>query len=122
MVIEFIVLFLEVFTVKVAVVPPAATVIQAGTVAAEVLLLARVTTAPPLGAAPLSVTVPVEEVPPITEVGIREAEERLAVVLPQDANLSEAMRVFQLKLPPETRYSLVYQNVQSSEASMLILL
>ncbi len=57
-----------VVTVKVAVVAPTATVTLAGTVAAA-LLLDSVTTAPPVGAALLKVTVPVDEVPPVTEVG-----------------------------------------------------
>jgi hypothetical protein len=60
----------RVVTVNVAEVLPAATVTLAGTVAAAVLLLERVTTAPPVGAAPLSVTVPVELFPPTTVVGL----------------------------------------------------
>ena len=55
--------------VKVLVVVPAATVTEAGTVAALRLLLANVTTAPPAGAAALSVTVPVLFAPPVTAVG-----------------------------------------------------
>ena len=55
---------------NVAVVAPAATVILAGTWAAA-LLLEIVTTAPPAGAGPLSVTVPVEAFPPNTEVGFK---------------------------------------------------
>ena len=51
--------------VKVLVVVPAATVTEAGTVAALRLLLASVTTAPPAGAAALSVTVPVLFAPPV---------------------------------------------------------
>jgi hypothetical protein len=47
-----------VWTVNVAVVAPAATVTKVCTVAAG-LLLASITTAPPAGAAALSVTVPV---------------------------------------------------------------
>jgi len=43
----------------------------AGTAATEELLLARLTTAPPLGAAALSVTVPWEELPPSTAVGFK---------------------------------------------------
>ena len=60
-----------VVTVKVAVVLPAGTVTLASTVATDVLLLVRVTTAPPDGAGPVKVTVPVDEVPPITELGLR---------------------------------------------------
>jgi len=58
-----------VVTVNVAAVWFAATVTLAGTVAAAVLLLLRVTNVPPVGAAPLSVTVPVDEAPPVTDVG-----------------------------------------------------
>ena len=59
-----------VVAVKVAVVAPAATVTDAGTWAAAVFELVSVTTAPPVGAAPLRVTVPVDEVPPTTEAGL----------------------------------------------------
>ena len=65
-----------VLTVKVALVAPAVTVTLDGTLAAEVLLLKSVTTAPPDGAAPLSGTVPVEEFPPVTLAGFTESEER----------------------------------------------
>jgi hypothetical protein len=69
-----------VVAVKVAVVAPASTVTVAGTWAAAVLLELKLTTAPPVGAAPLSVTVPVEELPPTTEVGVRLMEFRIAAV------------------------------------------
>jgi hypothetical protein len=59
-----------VVTAKVPVVAPAATVTLAGT-AADALLLERLTSAPPVGAAPLSVTVPVELAPPTRLVGTR---------------------------------------------------
>jgi hypothetical protein len=60
----------EVVIVKLAVVEPAATVTVAGTCAAAVLLLDRVTTAPVLGAGPVNFTVPVGETPPTTDVGL----------------------------------------------------
>ena len=59
-----------VMMVNVAVVAPAATVTLAGTCAAAVLLLDSVTTAPPAGAGPVNLTVPVDEIPPTTEVGL----------------------------------------------------
>ena len=59
---------------KVAVVAFAANVTLGGTVAAG-LLLVRVTTAPPTGAGPLRVTVPVEGLPPITLVGFTVTED-----------------------------------------------
>src|SRR3989442_14861091 len=65
----------DVFTLKVALVAPSETVTPAGTVAAA-LLLERETRAPPRGAGPLSVTVPVEERPPATLVGLRLSEGR----------------------------------------------
>ena len=60
--------------VKVAVVAPANTVTLAGTLA-EALLSESVTTAPPAGAAPFKVTVPVEDVPPGTLVGFTDTAE-----------------------------------------------
>jgi hypothetical protein len=61
-------------TVNVAVVAFAATVTLAATVAAAVLLLLSVTTVPLVPAGPFSVTVPVEEVPPVTDVGLKPTE------------------------------------------------
>src|SRR5579883_180925 len=62
-----------VVTMKVALVAPAATVTLAGTFAA-VLLLDRLTTVPPAGAAPLRVTVPCVLFPPKTLFWLRESE------------------------------------------------
>ncbi len=65
-----------VFTGNVALAAPAGTVTVEGTLAAP-LLLESMTWAPPAGAGPLSVTVPVEDcAPPITVVGFRVSEER----------------------------------------------
>ncbi|SRR5437867_1716007 len=74
-----------VLTVKVALVALPGTVTLAGTVATLVLLLERATTAPPLGAGPLSVTVPVEELPPVTLVGLRLSDESVGA-LPTTVN------------------------------------
>src|SRR5437762_586642 len=68
-------------TVNVAVVAPAATVTDAGTVAALVLLLVNATTAPPAGAAALSVTVPVLFAPPVSVAGFSVIEASVAVTL-----------------------------------------
>jgi hypothetical protein len=76
----------EVFTatgvvviVNVALREPATIVTLAGA-CAEVLLLARITKAPVDGAAPLSVTVPVELLPPTTEPGDLLTEDNEAAV------------------------------------------
>lgn len=67
-------------TVKVAVVEPAATVTLEGTVATVVLLLERVTEIPFDGAGPFRLTVPVDVVPPLTEVGFSVSRETLGAV------------------------------------------
>ena len=68
-----------VLMVKVAVLLPAATVTLAGTLAAA-LLLESVTAAPPVGAGPLSVTVPVDDcVPPVTLVGFNVSEDTVGM-------------------------------------------
>jgi hypothetical protein len=60
---------------KVAVVVPCVSETLAGTVAAPVLLLDSDTTRPPDGAADVRVTVPCEEVPPVTLVGFTDTVE-----------------------------------------------
>ena len=62
---------------KVALVAPAGTSTLEGTLAAPVLLLESMICAPPAGAGPLRVTVPVEESPPITAEGLSVSEERV---------------------------------------------
>jgi hypothetical protein len=64
----------SVVMMNVAVVFPAGTVTPAGTVAAEVLLLASATLTPPNGAGPFRVTVPVTEVPRGTFLELKDNE------------------------------------------------
>src|SRR5436853_3783986 len=66
-----------VLTVNVALLAPAATITLVGTVATALLPLERETVAPPAGAGPLNVTVPVEGDPPVTLVGFSVSEERV---------------------------------------------
>ena len=81
-----------VLTANVALVPPAATVTFGGTLAAP-LLLESATCAPPVGAGPLNVTVPVEEFPPATLVGFSESEERVGGGGGAAVTVSEAVLV-----------------------------
>jgi len=82
-----------VLTVKVALLAPAAMLTLAGTVAADVLLLERVTTAPEDGAAALSVTVPWEVLLPTTLIGFSEREDSVAVELVIARTLISAIAV-----------------------------
>ena len=68
----------DVVAANVAVVAPAATITLAGTVTTAVLLLVNDTTAPPAGAPDVSVTVPVEPVPPVTLDGLTATEVNVA--------------------------------------------
>jgi hypothetical protein len=67
-------------TVKVTVVAPAGTVTDVGTPATVELEL-KVTTAPPIGAGPLRVIVPVELVPPTNELGDTLTDDSLAAAI-----------------------------------------
>jgi len=78
MVAEVLLTTVKVLTPNVVEVLPAGTVTEAGTVAAPVLLLCRETLAPPVGAGPVRVTVPVELAPPETEVGLSARAETVA--------------------------------------------
>ena len=80
-----------VVTVNVALVAPAAIVTLAGVLATPVLLLESATVAPPEGAAPLKVTVPVEDcTPPTTLVGFIVSDERVGDGGGAGVTLSEA--------------------------------
>jgi len=68
-----------VVTVNVAILLPAATVTEIGTVA-EVLLLDSETFVPPEGALLVKVTVPCTEVPPAMLAGLSETDETVAAV------------------------------------------
>jgi hypothetical protein len=83
-----------VLTVKLALVAPAATVTLEGTLAAAVLLLDSITTAPPARAGPLSVTVPVEDcAPPITLVGFNVSEDSVGAGGGAGVTVSVAVRL-----------------------------
>jgi len=82
----------DVVTVNVRLVAPADTVTLAGTVTALELSDSD-TTAPPAGAAALNVTVPVEELPPATLVGLSDIVESVAPVPPDGLSVSVALCV-----------------------------
>src|SRR5262245_38291986 len=77
MVTLFVAATVTVLIVKVALVAPAGIVTLAGVEATPGLLLDNVTTAPPLGAAVVNVTVPCEVLPPTRLVGFSAREERV---------------------------------------------
>jgi hypothetical protein len=83
----------DVLTVKLALVAPAGTVTVLGALAAPGLLLEIATTAPPAGAGPLSVTVPVEFCPPNTLVGFNVNEASVGAGGGAGATVSVAVRL-----------------------------
>jgi len=80
-------------TVNVALVAPAATTTLAGTRATVVLLLESATCAPPAGAGPLNITVPVDEFPPTTLVGFNVNEVSVGAGGAAGVTVREADRV-----------------------------
>jgi hypothetical protein len=82
-----------VLTVNVALLAPAVIVTLAGTRATSVLLLESATSAPPAGAGPLNVTVPVDEFPPVTLVGLNVSEASVGATGGVGFTVSEADRV-----------------------------
>ena len=93
MVIEVEAVTARVVTVKAALVTPAGMVTLAGTVATVVSLLERETRAPPVGAGPLSLTLPVEGNPPLTLVGFSVSEVRVGPDGGCGVTMSEAVLV-----------------------------
>src|SRR4051812_20970150 len=84
-----------VVAVNVLLVAPGATVTLVGTVTAEELS-DKVTTAPPAGAAAVSLTVPVDELPPTTAVGLSDTPDNVADaarVMPNAANSVALLRL-----------------------------
>ena len=80
-------------TVNVALLAPAAIITLEGTLAADVLLLESTTCAPPAGAGPLSVALPVEAFPPVTLVGLNVSEASVGAGGAAGVTVSEAERV-----------------------------
>jgi hypothetical protein len=65
----------------------------------------------------LIVDVPAEPAATVSVAGAAAIEKSLVATLPQDGNLKDAIRVFQLNDPLDGMYSFVYQKVQSSVGS-----
>ena len=74
--------------VNVALVAPAGTVTEDGTVATFGRLLPRLTAVPPVGAADESRTVPVADVPPVTLVGLTVNDDKVGDAAPEGFTVS----------------------------------
>jgi hypothetical protein len=101
--------------------PPAVTEVglsEAEAPAGAPLTLRLTDSAAPLTTAVLIVTLPLPPCPTDTVVGVALIEKSFPAVTPQDGNLNDAIRVFQLKVPLAGMYSVAYQKVQSSTGSM----
>ncbi len=70
----------------------------------------------------VTVLVPLPPCAIVSDEGLAPTEKSGVAVPPQLANLKEPTRVDQLKVPFALTYSVVYQNVQSSEGSTVIAL
>lgn len=104
----------EVVTEKVADDAPAATVMLAGTAATDEFALLRLTTAPPVGAPLVKVTVPVGLFPPTTELGLTLTAERLAVVGGGGVETAPAVNRRELEKGPATPAELNARTRQKS--------
>ena len=77
----------------------------------------------PLRLPTVTVLVPLAPCVTLTEAGLTETEKSGGGgAPPQEGNLKEPTRVLQLNVPLALMYSCVYQNVQSSEGSIVIAL
>jgi len=95
----------NVVTLKFALVEPAGTFTLTGTVATAILLLVKVTVTPPVGAGPVSVTVPCEVIPPATGFGFKETP-------PRDGGITVRVPVM-FKLDPEVADTVAVIDVET---------
>ena len=94
-----------VVTAKVALVAPCATETLTGSVAAAVRLLDSVTANPPAGAAAVKVTVPCDDVPPVTVVGLTDTAESAAGVGAAGAACASKRRVAENAPAPPAEFT-----------------
>lgn len=99
---------------------PPPTVTEAGTVAAPGLLFISVTTRPPLRAGFVSVTVPVNVVPPVTVAGFRLTDVKVGV--PGEPNVRSALMVLPEPSIAETKTVVVAatENVVTGKVTLVL--